>query len=107
MTVSIASPSSDITIVSMKAALRMGITASGSLVPIREVLSPREIEVIQTLCCGVSNKEIGRRLGLAENTIKQHFKSISKRIGFFRRDQIILWALTQGFRNGLAETVSV
>ena len=37
-----------------------------------EPLSERELEVLQWLTSGASNQEIGRRLYIAESTVKRH-----------------------------------
>src|SRR6185436_10754862 len=44
--------------------------------PLVEPLTPREIEVLQLLAEGLSNKEIGSRLGISESTAKFHVNSI-------------------------------
>lgn len=46
-----------------------------------EVLTPRQREVLQLITEGMSNKEIGRRLGVAEGTVKMHVATILKAIG--------------------------
>jgi two-component system NarL family response regulator len=42
----------------------------------RPELSPREIDVLQLLIKGRSNKEIGSSLFLCEDTVKAHFKTL-------------------------------
>ena len=46
-----------------------------------EVVTPRQREVLQLITEGMSNKEIGRRLGVAEGTVKMHVATILKAIG--------------------------
>lgn len=46
-----------------------------------EVLTPRQREVLELITEGMSNKEIGRRLGVAEGTVKMHVATILKTIG--------------------------
>ena len=41
-----------------------------------EPLSEREVEVLQWLASGVSNREIGRRLYITESTVKRHIYNI-------------------------------
>jgi LuxR family maltose regulon positive regulatory protein len=43
---------------------------------IREPLTDREYDVLGELSVGGSNKQIGRRLGMSENTVKTHLKSL-------------------------------
>jgi len=44
-------------------------------------LSPREIEVLQCVAAGKSNKEIGVQLYIAEGTVKTHVKSVLEKLG--------------------------
>lgn len=46
-----------------------------------EVLTPRQREVLQLIAEGMSNKEIGRHLGVAEGTVKMHVATILKSVG--------------------------
>jgi len=46
-----------------------------------ERLSPKEREVIEFLTKGWTNKEIGNKLGITENTVKNHLKNILERQG--------------------------
>ena len=46
-----------------------------------EKLTSREIDVLKGLLRGLSNKEIGRDLQLAEITVKLHMRSIFRKIG--------------------------
>ena len=48
--------------------------------PQLEVLTPRQREVLQLITEGMSNKEIGRQLGVAEGTVKMHVATILKAI---------------------------
>jgi DNA-binding NarL/FixJ family response regulator len=49
--------------------------------PSPEVLTPRQREVLQLITEGLSNKAIGRQLGVAEGTVKMHVATILKAIG--------------------------
>jgi DNA-binding NarL/FixJ family response regulator len=55
-------------------------------------LSAREEEVLRLVASGLANKQIGRRLGIAERTVKAHLTSIFARIGVTDRTQAALWA---------------
>jgi DNA-binding CsgD family transcriptional regulator len=58
-------------------------------------LSDRERDVLRILVStGASNKEIGRRLGIADDTVKQHLASILCKIGAHNRTQAAIWAVT-------------
>src|SRR5687768_3686823 len=55
-------------------------------------LTPRELEVIQLLAQGKSNKEIARTLSVTTNTAKAHVQSILHKLGFDSRTQAaVLW----------------
>ncbi len=45
------------------------------------MLSPRELEIIDLVCKGMSSKEIAAQLYLSEHTILTHRKNISKKTG--------------------------
>ena len=55
-------------------------------------LSARETEVLRLVTEGLANKQIGRRLGITERTVKAHLTSIFNRIGVADRTQAALWA---------------
>jgi DNA-binding NarL/FixJ family response regulator len=55
-------------------------------------LSPREIEVLRLVATGLANKQIGRKLGITERTVKAHLTSIFAQIGVSDRTQAALWA---------------
>lgn len=50
-------------------------------------LTPREIEVLQHLARGQSNKQIADKLNLAENTVRVHVASILKQLGVRNRTE--------------------
>jgi DNA-binding NarL/FixJ family response regulator len=60
-------------------------------------LSPREIEVIRLLAVGLSNKEIGARLGVVEGTVKIHIGSILNKLGVSDRTHALIEAVKRGF----------
>lgn len=59
-------------------------------------LSPREREVLRSVAYGLANKQIARRLGISEKTVKAHLTNIFHTIGVSDRTQAALWALRQG-----------
>lgn len=62
----------------------------------RPELSPRERLLLQELCHGNSNKEIGSALGISEDTVKGHLKSIFSKLGVSDRTQAVIAALQHG-----------
>ena len=59
-------------------------------------LSPREIEVIHLLAEGLSNKEIGAKLGVVEGTVKIHIASIFHKLGVSDRTHALIEAVRRG-----------
>jgi DNA-binding NarL/FixJ family response regulator len=59
-------------------------------------LTPREIEVLVLVREGMANKQIARRLGISERTVKAHLTSCFQRIGVSDRTQAALWAARNG-----------
>jgi DNA-binding NarL/FixJ family response regulator len=55
-------------------------------------LTARETEVLVLVREGMSNKQIARRLGITERTVKAHLTSCFQRIGVLDRTQAALWA---------------
>lgn len=55
-------------------------------------LTDREREVLQLVRSGLANKQIARRLGIAERTVKAHLTSVFQRLGVTDRTQAALWA---------------
>lgn len=59
-------------------------------------LSPREMEVLQLLAKGLSNKEIAARLGLVVGTAKIHVANIFSKLGVSDRTQALVTAVKRG-----------
>lgn len=59
-------------------------------------LTPREVEVLLLVRQGFANKQIARRLGISERTVKAHLTSTFHRIGVVDRTQAALWAERNG-----------
>jgi DNA-binding NarL/FixJ family response regulator len=62
-----------------------------------EVLTDRELETLDLLGLGLSNKEIGVRLGISEHTAKFHVASVLAKLGAHNRAE----AVRRGIRRGL------
>ena len=61
-----------------------------------EKLTPREKEILAQLAAGLSNKEIARKLDVAESTVKIHLQSILKKLGLSNRVQAAIYAVGHG-----------
>jgi two-component system nitrate/nitrite response regulator NarL len=55
-------------------------------------LSNREVQILQCLTQGGSNKHIARELGVAEATVKVHVKAILRKVKASNRTQAAMWA---------------
>ncbi len=60
-------------------------------------LSAREMEILQQIGKGLSNKEIARELGISRQTVKNHMTSILRKLSVEDRTQAALYALRQGW----------
>jgi DNA-binding NarL/FixJ family response regulator len=59
-------------------------------------LTPRELEVLQLICSGMSNREIAERLGLSINTIAVHRANIMNALGVHKTAELVVYAITNG-----------
>ena len=67
-------------------------SVSPSPSPSPSPLSPREEEVLREIAQGASNKEIARRLDIAETTVKIHVQHILRKLGLSSRVQAAVYA---------------
>jgi DNA-binding NarL/FixJ family response regulator len=61
-----------------------------------EELTPRELEVLQLLAEGLSNKAIGYRLEISEHTVKFHVTAIMSKLGAQSRTDAVVRATRLG-----------
>jgi two-component system nitrate/nitrite response regulator NarL len=66
----------------------------------RDRFSPRERDILASLAQGESNKEIARKLDLAESTVKIHVQNIFKKLNMSSRVQVALYAVENGYGQG-------
>jgi DNA-binding NarL/FixJ family response regulator len=60
-------------------------------------LSAREMEILQQIARGLSNKEIGHILGISRQTVKNHMTSILRKLAVNDRTQAAIYALRRGW----------
>ncbi|RPF25629.1 LuxR family two component transcriptional regulator [Georgenia muralis] len=58
-------------------------------------LTPSERRVLELIGDGLSNREIGDRLGVAEKTVKNHITALLSKMGLQRRTQVAAWVAGQ------------
>lgn len=61
-----------------------------------EELSPREIEILRYIATGLSNKEIAHELGVSDETVKTHLKSVFTKLHVSDRSHAIATAMERG-----------
>jgi len=59
-------------------------------------LTMTERHVLELIGEGLSNREIGERLGVAEKTVKNHVTGLLAKMGFQRRTQAAAWVASRG-----------
>jgi NarL family two-component system response regulator LiaR len=64
--------------------------------PDRDLLTPRELEVLRLVAQGQSNREISEQLGISEATVRTHVSSILSKLKLPSRTQAALYALREG-----------
>jgi len=62
-------------------------------------LTPRELEVLQHIAAGKSNKEIAAQLGLSANTVAVHRANIMDALGFHKTAELVVYAIRNGLVN--------
>jgi two-component system nitrate/nitrite response regulator NarL len=67
-------------------------------------LTVRQLDVLELMIAGQSNKEIARNLGLLESTIKAHLKTIFGRLNAVNRTQAAVAARELGWRRRVANS---
>lgn len=60
-------------------------------------LSPREMEILEHVTRGKSNKEIAYELGISHQTVKNHMTAILRKLGVDDRTQAAVYALSRGW----------
>jgi two-component system NarL family response regulator len=58
-------------------------------------LTARELEVLKHVSDGSSNREIGSRLGISENTVKNHVRNILEKLRLHTRMEAVLYAMRE------------
>jgi DNA-binding NarL/FixJ family response regulator len=59
-------------------------------------LTPRELEVLQHICAGLSNREIAEKLDLSVNTVAVHRANIMHTLGVHKTAELVVYAITNG-----------
>jgi DNA-binding NarL/FixJ family response regulator len=62
-------------------------------------LTPRELEILQLICDGKSNKEIAGQLELSANTVAVHRANIMDALGIHKTAELVVYAIRNGLVN--------
>jgi DNA-binding NarL/FixJ family response regulator len=62
-------------------------------------LTPRELEILQLIVEGKSNKEIATQLSLSANTIAVHRANIMEALGIHKTAELVVYAIRNGLVN--------
>jgi DNA-binding NarL/FixJ family response regulator len=74
-----------------------GVNRSGSLKGERNHgLTPRELEVLQLVCAGLSNREIAEKFTLSVNTVAVHRANIMNALGVHKTAELVVYAISNG-----------
>jgi len=65
--------------------------------PIFAPLSPREVEILDNIAQGMTNKQVAYALSISEQTVKNHMSSILRKLSVNDRTQAVVYAMRQGW----------
>lgn len=83
-----------------KTVLDPQIERSGNLKGERDTgLTPRELEILQHIVAGKSNKEIASELNLSVNTVSVHRANIMDALGIHKTAELVVYAIRNGLVN--------
>ncbi|MDQ3400324.1 MAG: response regulator [Candidatus Limnocylindria bacterium] len=60
-------------------------------------LSPREVQILDSIAQGRTNKEVAYALAISEQTVKNHMSSILRKLSVNDRTQAVVYAIRQGW----------
>jgi DNA-binding NarL/FixJ family response regulator len=65
--------------------------------PIFAPLSPREVQILDNIAQGMTNKQVAYALSISEQTVKNHMSSILRKLSVNDRTQAVVYAMRQGW----------
>ncbi len=63
-------------------------------------LSPREVQILDSIAQGRTNKEVAYALAISEQTVKNHMSSILRKLAVNDRTQAVVYAMRHGWISG-------
>jgi two-component system, NarL family, nitrate/nitrite response regulator NarL len=80
----------------IEALRRMSVERNGHNGKNRFRLTRREMQIVAAVADGDSNKAIGERLSVTEDTVKHHLSNIFDKVGVFSRLELAMFAIHHG-----------
>ena len=65
--------------------------------PIFAPLTPREVQILDNIAQGMTNKQVAYALTISEQTVKNHMSSILRKLSVNDRTQAVVYAMRQGW----------
>lgn len=59
-------------------------------------LSQREVQILELMCMGATNKEIALQLGIGYETVKEYVQKVLRKLHVADRTQAAVWAIRKG-----------
>jgi len=78
--------------------VRRGWTTNAGSDPRLRLLSPQERRILDHVAEGLTNRQIGEAMSLAEKTVKNYITAVLGKLGMERRTQAAVFAVTQQAR---------
>jgi DNA-binding NarL/FixJ family response regulator len=72
------------------------LQGGGEGVRARNILTPREIEIVKMVAEGFGNREVAERLFISEGTVKTHLHTIYEKLGLKGRVQLVAYVRENG-----------
>jgi len=76
--------------------LSVAPASAARLKRVRTKLSHRELHVLNQVADGLSNKQIARRLGISEKTVRNHLSRVFNKLGATNRTEAVVHAMRAG-----------
>ncbi|WP_447646352.1 response regulator [Nocardioides zeae] len=58
-------------------------------------LTERELQVLRLVATGINNREVGNRLGITDNTVKNHMRNILEKLQLHSRMEAVMYAVRE------------
>jgi len=69
---------------------------SGKRQGVYDGLTDREVEILKLVAIGLANKQIAKRLGISEKTVRNHVSNVYEKLRIYDRSQAVMYALKKG-----------